>query len=154
MTDAATTRNRPTARVTRHLSFPPDRIFRAWTDPTIAIRWFGGTNDAPTDVAMDPRVGGAYTITFSPTSRLEGIYRRVDPPRCLIFTWVHVSALDDAAEKRSLESQVTITLREVQDGTDVEILHEDLTDEAGRANVTEGWGKSLEKLHTLLSKGT
>ncbi|MBL6600957.1 MAG: SRPBCC domain-containing protein [Alphaproteobacteria bacterium] len=153
MTDTAATESRPTARVTRHLSFPPDKVFRAWIDPSIAIRWFGGSNDAPSDVTMDPRVGGAYRITLSPTSRLEGVYRRVDPPRCLIFTWVHVSTLDDGAEKRSLESQVTITFSEVGDGTDVEILHEALTDEAGRAGVTEGWGLSLEKLQTLLSKG-
>lgn len=152
MNDAATG-TRPTARVIRRLSFPPDKIFRAWTDPSIAIRWFGGTNDGPSEVTMDPRAGGAYTITFSPTSRLEGVYRRVDPPRCLIFTWVHISTLDDGAEKRSLESLVTITLREVAGGTDVEILHEDLTDESGRANVTQGWGASLEKLQTLLSNG-
>lgn len=153
MNDAATTTTRPTARVTRYLPFPPHKVFKAWTDPAIAIRWFGGTNDAPTEVTMDPRVGGADRITFSPTSRLEGFYRRIDPPRCLIFTWGHVSRLDDGAEKRSLESLVTITLNDAEGGTNVEILHEQLTDEAGRASVTEGWSASLEKLQTLLSEG-
>jgi uncharacterized protein YndB with AHSA1/START domain len=66
---------------------------------------------------------------------------------------VHVSTLDDGAEKRSLESLVTITLVESDGGTDVEIRHEQLTDEAGRASVTEGWSASLEKLQTLLSDG-
>ncbi len=153
MNDAATTTTRPTARVTRHLPFPPGKVFKAWIDPAIAIRWFGGTNDAPSEVIMDPRVDGTYKITFSPTSRLEGVYRRVDPPHRLIFTWVHVSTLDDGAEKRSLESLVTITLVESDGGTDVEIRHEQLTDEAGRASVTEGWSASLEKLQTLLSDG-
>jgi uncharacterized protein YndB with AHSA1/START domain len=143
---------RPTVRLDRHLSFAPERVFRAWTDPTLLIRWFGGTDDCPTHVSLDARPGGAYSISFSPTSRLEGTYTEVDSPNRLIFTWTHVATLDDGAEKRTLESQVTVTLTAVNGGTDLVLLHERLTDEDGRAGVSAGWIACIEKLETYLRK--
>jgi uncharacterized protein YndB with AHSA1/START domain len=154
MNDITAETARPTVRVSRHLNFSPERVFRAWTSPALLIRWFGGGDDRPREVSLDPRPGGAYSIVFSPTSRLEGLYRDVDPPRCLVFTWIHVSTLDDGAEKRTLESLVTITLRPTGGGTDLVILHEKLTDEDGRAGVNAGWIASVEKLETLLREET
>lgn len=150
MSDVAAQTIRPTVRVTRHLGFAPEKVFQAWINPSVLIRWFGGTDDCPTDVSLDPRPGGAYAIIFSPTSRLEGTYREVDAPTRLVFSWTHVSTLDDGAEKLSLESLVTITLRAAGGGTDLCILHEKLTDEDGRAGVNAGWITCVDKLETLL----
>lgn len=152
MTETATDSARPTVRVSKHLAFPLEKVFRAWTNPKTLIRWFGGTDDCPTDVFVDPRPGGAYSIIFSPRSRLEGVYKEIDPPTLLVFSWNHVSTLDDGIEKRTLESLVTVTLRATGGGTDLSVLHEKLTDEDGRAGVGAGWIVCVDKLETFLQE--
>lgn len=93
----------------RRLKAAPDKVFAAWTNPTLLVRWFGPAA-APQDrvrADMDVRVGGRYRIRFDGADgqprQVGGVYREIDPPRRLVFSW----AWDTTPERQSL---VTVTL--------------------------------------------
>lgn len=141
---------RPSVRLSRDFPYPRERVFRAWTDPSLVIRWFGGRDDAPTEVDLDCTVGGVYRIHFSTSSRIEGAYQEVMPPERLVFTWTHVSVLDDGAERRTPESLVTVNFEDRGGATHLTVLHERLSGEAGRAGVSAGWIECFDKIDALL----
>ena len=70
----------------RTLSAPPERIFRAWTDPDELARWFAPDPEFTTEAEVDLRVGGAYRIRMGPYE-VAGAYLSIDPPRTLAFSW-------------------------------------------------------------------
>lgn len=61
-------------KITHTYAAPPEKVFRAWTDPEVMKRWF-----APSDEFSVPEVA-------------------VDPPRKLVFTW----AWESTPERESL----------------------------------------------------
>jgi uncharacterized protein YndB with AHSA1/START domain len=145
---------RPTALLSRRFLHPREKVFRAWSDPSLVIRWFGGADDSPIKVTMDCRTGGGYQIVFSQASRIEGEYLAVEKPARLVFSWRHVQTLDDGAEKATPESLVTVTFEETGEEsgaeTELTVLHERLSSEAGRAGVSAGWLECFNKVDALL----
>ncbi len=144
----------PAVELTRVLPFERDRVFRAWIDPRIVAIWFGPKDMQPMDVVLDPRVGGEYRFAMGPASWICGMYTEISPPDSLIFTWTHVQRLDDGAERRSVESQVTVRFKDLGDATEIFLRHENLSGEDARAGVTHGWTGSLEKLNDYLTSQT
>lgn len=152
MNDTTQDTDRPSARLSRRLAHPREKVFRVWTDPALVMRWFGGADAGPIGVTMDCRSGGAYAISFPGNSRIEGRYLTVAPPARLVFTWCHVKTVDDGPEQRTPESQVTVSFEDVGGETELTVLHERLSGEAGRAGVSAGWIECLEKIDTLLQE--
>ena len=52
--------------ITRVFEAPRERVWREWTEPDRFADWFGGAvgEVAPSSVAMDVRVGGAWRLTM------------------------------------------------------------------------------------------
>ena len=52
--------------ITRIFDAPPERVFRAWTDPDEVTTWYGPEHfDTPRDrIRIDLRVGGRYELTM------------------------------------------------------------------------------------------
>jgi len=144
----------PAVEITRVLPFERDKVFRAWIDPRIIAIWFGPKDMQAMDVALDPRVGGEYRFAMGPASWICGVYTEISPPNSLIFTWTHVERLDDGAERRSVESLVTVRFKDLGDATEISLLHENLSGEAARSGVTHGWTGSFEKLKDYLRSQT
>ena len=137
MTEAVAT---PVLELDRALAAPPDRVFRAWTDPDELARWFCPNPDLPTTAEVDLRVGGAYRIRMG-TFEVAGAYRKIDPPRTLAFTWGWAT---DAEPARML---VTVTLAPLDGGgTRLRLRHERFADAEERASHAWGWTRSLERL--------
>lgn len=140
---------RPSLTITRHLKVPPARVFAAWTDPAMLMRWFG-PDEAPTITATaDPRVGGGYSIEFSTlegeTHHVHGEYLDVVENERLTFTWEWITM----PERQSL---VTIMLKAVDGGTELTLLHEKFADEEARDNHQKGWGACLDKLERFFEQ--
>jgi uncharacterized protein YndB with AHSA1/START domain len=124
----------------RALAAPPERVFRAWTEPAELVRWFCPNPDLPTTAEVDLRVGGAYRIRMG-THEVSGAYRTVDPPRALAFTWGWAT---DAEPARML---VTVTFEPLDGGgTRLRLRHERFANEDERANHASGWTASLARL--------
>jgi len=136
MTDAA-----PTYALTleRTLAAPPERVFRAWTDPAELTLWFAPNPDLPVAAELDLRVGGAYRIRMGRHEAL-GAYVTIDPPHTLAFTWRW------ASEPDADDTVVTVSLVPAGSGTLLTLRHERFADEAARANHDVGWTQSLARL--------
>lgn len=79
--------------ITRTFDAPRDLVWQAWTDPARAIAWWGPRAHPATAMEMDVRVGGAWRICLTGVADgralwQHGVFRDVDRPRRLAFTFV------------------------------------------------------------------
>ncbi len=76
--------------MTRRFDATPERVFDAWVDPALAVRWLFATAMRPlAHAAIDARVGGGYILIdrdSRPGIRRFGTYLRLDRPSHLAFT--------------------------------------------------------------------
>jgi uncharacterized protein YndB with AHSA1/START domain len=66
-----------TIRIERRFGHPPERVWRAVSEPAGLATWF------PATVEIDLRIGGRVTFSFGG----DGEVTDLDPPRLLAFTW-------------------------------------------------------------------
>jgi len=143
------TRDKPSLRLERRYEVPPEKVWRAWTDPKALTAWFGpGEANSVTLAETDVRVGGRFHVVFRMPDGQEhdvsGMYREVQPGRKLVFTW----AWKSTPERESL---VTVSLEPAGTGTQMNFLHEQFYDQAARDDHEGGWTKTFDKLaHHLL----
>jgi uncharacterized protein YndB with AHSA1/START domain len=142
---------RPSLRLVRHYEAPPQKVWRAWTDPQTLKRWFGPDDDGEVLLAeVDLRVGGRYRLQFqSPGGELNdvgGQYREVEPHRRLVFTWAWKSTPER-------ESVVTLQFRPTGAGTEFVFLQEAFFDQAARDRHASGWAGAFAKLDRVIAAG-
>jgi uncharacterized protein YndB with AHSA1/START domain len=131
--------------ITRILPAPPERVWRAFTDPADLTAWFWPHLAAV--VQADPRVGGGFRITATQGPGddfgISGAYVVVEPPHRLVFTWRWHGEAD--------ETLVTIELAGTDDGkTALSLTHERFADDASRDAHAQGWHDCLDRLPTVL----
>jgi len=132
--------------VKRTVKAPREQVFRAWTDPSELARWFHPDPSFTTPVAeVDLRAGGSYRFAMQPPTGdayvVRGVYREVQPPDRLVFTWRWDGTGDDDPE-----TLVTVELRERSGGTEVVLTHERFTSVASRDEHRKGWQGCLAQL--------
>lgn len=128
-----------------------ERVFEAWTDPTVLRRWFAAPGMEVSEVAIDLSVGGGYRISLSaPGSAvrtIRGEYRSIDRPCLLAFTWQWEGEGPDSGEV----TEVTLRFSSHDDGTRVELRHELFASEPARSQHSEGWEGCMDRLYQLAS---
>ena len=139
---------KPQLRLTRCYAVAPARVWRAWTDPQALSAWFGpGEPNSVTLAELDVRPGGRYRIRFHTQDgeehEVSGIYEEVVAERRLVFSWAWRSTPERV-------SRVTLGLRPVAAGTELDFLHERFFDPAARDGHQRGWTATLEKLEAWL----
>jgi uncharacterized protein YndB with AHSA1/START domain len=140
---APASRTKPSLTLKRRLAAPPDRCFRAWTEPEALKRWFGPPNTEIVVAESDPRVGGRYRLVMRAADGEEhdvsGEYREVVANRRLVFTW---------AWRTTPERQSLVTVEFAPDGgaTALTVTHEQFADEEARDRHRQGWTGALDKL--------
>lgn len=128
-------------RIVRVLPATPEQVFDAWTDPEAVRVWMCPGEIFESPATMDVRVGGAFTITMRSPGKDDvhtGVYREVDRPRRLAFTWVSQST-------QQRPTLVTIDLRSVGAGCELTLVHEDLPPDAVDLH-TVGWKAHVRML--------
>lgn len=136
-----------TLRVERQFRASPERVFQAWTTAEELSRW-SSPDAEPSDVEVDLRVGGRYRMAMKgPTGaihRVAGVYREIDAPSRLVYSWRWETIPDFP------DTLVTVELRRRADGgTDLLLVHEGLPDSASGHRHEKGWAGSLDKLQAL-----
>jgi uncharacterized protein YndB with AHSA1/START domain len=149
---ATDTTERHALTITRVLEAPRALVFKAWTDPALAARWWGPRGFTVVECQTDPRPGGALRkVMRSPEGtlhRLRGVFREVLAPERLRFTF----AWEDAGGKLGPETLVTITLAE-QDGKTTLTLHQEgFETETARDSHNAGWSSALERLGEFVAQ--
>lgn len=141
--------------VSRVLPGPPDRVFRAFTDPDLFAQWYG-PNGFPAEretVELEGRVGGPHRFTMvseaDPSFRtgFDGRFTEVVPNELLVSTgaWGGIPGQTD-----DWDSNLRVELAGDGDKTRVVIRegpHPPGTTDLGR----QSWEQMLAKLESLLT---
>jgi uncharacterized protein YndB with AHSA1/START domain len=129
--------------VRRDIAASAEELFDAWLDPESLAQWMRPPDCAETVAKVDAAVGGAFEITMHPPAGPvlhTGVYKIIDRPRRLSFTWVSVHT-------HHTETLVTVEFRAGKPGTtEVVITHEGLPDKDAEQKHTWGWTGILQML--------
>lgn len=140
--------SKPSLALKRRLKAPPQKVYEAWTQPEKMIRWWGMGGERTPIAETDLRIGGRYRVQFwGPDGEhhsVSGVYREVEPPRKLVFSW----AWQSTPER---ESQVTIDIRPDADGSILTLTHENFFDEQARDGHRGGWTRALDQLEAVFA---
>jgi uncharacterized protein YndB with AHSA1/START domain len=134
-----------TVRLHRVLRAPVERVYRAFLDPHAMVKWLPPHGFTGQIQHMDARVGGGYHMSFTnfgtgKSHSFGGTYVELTPPTRIRYT----DQFDDSNLPGQM--QVTITLKTVLCGTDVEILQEGLPAAIQVEFCYLGWQESLALL--------
>lgn len=137
---------------TRTFSASRELVFRAWTEPAHISAWFGPRGfSAPRDaISNDLRPGGRWNATM--VDDATGIpypcsftYSEITPPARIVFMDRHGGRIDGR------ETVMTVTLAQVEGGTEMTFHCADPDPRPEFAGVEQGWGSSFDKMAELLA---
>ena len=141
--------NTNTIRLYRVLRAPAERVYRAFIDPDAMVKWLPPHGFTGKIHQMDARVGGGYRMSFTnfgtgTSHDFGGKYVELTPNERLRYT--------DRFEDPNLpgEMQVTISLRKVSCGTELEITQEGVPAVIPAEACYLGWQESLSMLASLV----
>ncbi len=138
--------------ITRIFHAPRALVWRAWTDPAMALRWWGPKDYPASDVEMDVRVGGIWHgrldgVDDGKVLTHRGVFREVRAPERLAFTF----AWDEEGE-RGLETLVTIDFHELAgDRTRMEFRQTPFQSDNERDGHIYGWNSAFDRLVAALA---
>ncbi|MEO8713444.1 MAG: SRPBCC domain-containing protein [Acetobacteraceae bacterium] len=139
---------KPSLTLRRRLNARPAKVYAAWTEPGLMMRWWGPARAETLRAESDARVGGRFRVVMRTSDGEEhdvsGVYREVVANEKLVFTW----AWRSTPERESL---VTVALRPDGDGTVLTLTHELFFDEATRDGHRDGWTGALDKLEQIFA---
>jgi len=100
---------------------PPDRVFRALTDPAELEEWWGADAAYKTfDWRLDLRPDGEWSCqarnASGQVSSVRGRYITVDPPRLLEYTW-------QPSWEEFAETRIRLELSATDNGTRLTLTH-------------------------------
>jgi|SRR5690242_2797711 uncharacterized protein YndB with AHSA1/START domain len=131
--------------IRRLIDAPRAEVFAAWTDAAGMRDWMCPGTVARAEAELDVRPGGRFRIVMvTPNERIEhtGVYRVVEAPAKLVFTWT---------AKGSPDTLVTIEFFERGDQCELMLTHEFFPDAGIAERYKNGWGTIAEKLSTWLA---
>ncbi|MDO5626969.1 MAG: SRPBCC domain-containing protein [Mobilicoccus sp.] len=133
-----------TARLIRHFHATPDRVFDAWTDPSLLAQWYSPNPGLEVTFEGEVVEGSDYVLTMGGQYVARGTYRVVDRPHALEFTWAWDH--EDGAP-----SVVRVDIDRTSDGTTrLTLVHSDLPSADDATGHAEGWDLQLNRLVVLL----
>ena len=130
-------------RMERVIAATPERLFELWTDPEELVKWWGPEGFTTPDYDMDVRPGGRWRTTMHSSEGkdhiVSGIYRIIEPPHRLVFTW----AWEDDAGMRAHETEITVTFAPAPGGTRMSLVQQTFVDADSRNRHEKGWSSSF-----------
>lgn len=152
--------------ITRILNAPRERVWKAWTDPAEAKKWWGPKDFTSPAGTIDLRVGGKYHLCMRGPAGTEfdkdmwsgGIYKEVIPMEKIVATDHFMDEKGNIISPKDYgmpgdwpeEMEVTVTFEDAGEGkTKLTLVHKGHpSDIADMAN--EGWNQSLDKFEAIL----
>jgi uncharacterized protein YndB with AHSA1/START domain len=138
-----------TVRLHRVLATRPEKIYRAFIEADALAKWLPPNGFACVVHHLEAKVGGTFRMSFRnfTTGKSEsfgGEYTELVPNERLVYT--------DRFDNPDLpgEMQVTIALRQVMVGTELNVLQEGVPDVIPVEACYLGWQQSLENLARLV----
>ena len=149
MATSKPTINTNTIRLHRVIMAPPERVYRAFLDPTAMVKWLPPNGFTGEVHHMEAKVGGTYKMSFKNFSTgnshsFGGEYLELVPNERIRNT--------DRFDDPNLpgEMQTTVTLKKVSVGTEVNIVQEGVPAAIPAEACYLGWQESLTLLAQLV----
>lgn len=123
----------------REIAASAEDLFDAWLDPASLAVWMRPGSTRHVNVKVDPRVGGAFEIimhTDTGPVPHTGIYRAIERPRKLVFTW-------NSPYAQHIDSVVTVEFLAARGATEIVLTHEGLPSVEMVAAHNSGWSDIL-----------
>lgn len=131
------------AVVVREFPFPPEKVWRALTQPHLIEEWLM-KND------FQPVIGHRFKLRGEWGGVLDGEVLAIEPNKVLSYTWNYPHADPDY----SLKSVVTFTLTPTSTGTHLRVEQKGFRPQQKQAygGAQAGWKMFLGKLEELLAR--
>src|SRR4051812_907275 len=147
--DPMSTNATNTIRLHRVLRATPDRVYRAFLDPDAKVKWLPPNGFTGKVHHIEPKVGGTYKMSFTnfttgKSHSFGGTYLELGPNERLRYT----DKFDNPALPGKI--QVTITLKKVFCGTELNVVQEGVPDVIPAEACYLGWQESLILLAKLV----
>lgn len=138
-----------TIRLHRVLRAPAERVYRAFLDADAMAKWLPPNGFTGKVHRLEPKVGGEHRMSFTnftsgKSHSFGGRYLELVPGERLRYT----DRFDDA--NLPGEMQVTVKLRKVSCGTEIDIVQEGVPDVIPAEACYLGWQESLAQLAKLV----
>jgi uncharacterized protein YndB with AHSA1/START domain len=138
-----------TVRLHRVLSTKPEKVYRAFIEADAVAKWLPPNGFVCTVHQLDAKVGGIHRMSFrnfttGKSHSFGGEYVELIPNERLRYT----DKFDDPSLTGQM--QVTVTLRKVSVGTELNIVQEGVPDVIPLEACYLGWQESLQNLARLV----
>ncbi|HEV8575243.1 MAG TPA: SRPBCC domain-containing protein [Dehalococcoidia bacterium] len=165
-TNAATTSPERTLVIERVFDAPRELVWKAWTDPEQAMRWWGPKGFTSPACEIDFRVGGKCLFAMQSPDFNEGrpiwstgVYREIVPLERIVVTDSFADENGNVVpathygmtEDFPLEMLVTVTFEDVDGKTRMTLRHEGLPAGEMKDGAGVGWNESFDKLAASLN---
>ena len=143
--------------LTRMIDAPPEKVFRAWTEPELLKQWFAPLPWTTPKVETDVRVGGSSLFVMRSPEGAEfpnhGVYLEVVRNRRLVFTDAYTRAWEPA-EKPFMTVILTFDEVDGKTGYTARVRHWTVADREAHENMGfhVGWPICTEQLAALVAR--
>src|SRR5256885_10591920 len=139
-----------TIRLHRVLRATPERVYRAFLDPDAMVKWLPPNGFTAKVHHMDAKVGGTHKMSFTNfttgnSHSFGGRYLELATNERIRYT----DKFDDP--NLAGEMQVTVTLKKLSSGTEVNIVQEGVPEVIPAEMCYLGWQESLVLLGQLVA---
>jgi uncharacterized protein YndB with AHSA1/START domain len=133
--------------ITREFDASRHLVYRAWTEPELVKRWWGGKRGEVTVAEADLRVGGTWRCVMVTDDGFEaafrGEYREIVPNERIVSTEVY----EGMPEAEALN---TVVFAEADGRTTVTVLVQHASKEARDAHIASGMEAGMREAMDLL----
>ena len=154
-----TTAKQKTITIKRTFNLPLDTVWKAWTEPESAKKWWGPKEYTCPYCSIDFKVGGKYLNAMKGPDGKEiwstGTYKEIIPQKKIVYTDSFADSkgnIVDAAFYKmpgewAMELMVTLAFEEVGGKTNMTLQHAGLPVEISDECI-KGWQSSFDKLES------
>ncbi len=139
-----------TLRLERLIPLQPELLFSLWTEPAQLVRWWAPEGYEASIGDLDTRPDGHWRVTMRrPDGRVvvtSGVYRIVEPPRRLAFTW----AWEDESGARGHETEVMVSFEAAPGGTRLVLMQQRFESKQVRDNHNVGWSSCFDRMTKIV----
>jgi uncharacterized protein YndB with AHSA1/START domain len=126
---------------------PLENVWRAWTEPSLVVKWFGSDpNGIVLSATLDVIPGGRFEVTFKDSDQTEhtcsGVYHEVKKPWKLTFTW-------HWKNEPGVETFIVLLLAENGKLTKMQFEHMNLGG-GSKHDYVKGWRSTFLKLEQAI----
>jgi uncharacterized protein YndB with AHSA1/START domain len=135
--------------ITREFDAPRHLVYRAWTEPGLVNRWWGGERGEVRVAEIDLRVGGAWRCVMiledGSEAAFRGEYREVLPNERIVSTEVYEGA-------PGAQALNTVTFEEREGRKTLTVLVEHASKEARDARIGSGMETGVREAMDVLER--